>query len=459
MVPPKLKPISLLGMGGYGLRTMVFEIKLDAGQRNLLTDMCHCAKNLYNSGLYIVRQTYHETKKHTTHQTLDKKMREENKKIYYKLNSVATQGVLKRIGEAYKSYFELIKAFKKTGGDSVPRPPKYLKNKGLSTISLNPRSFSMEDDQISISVSKYHRNRHNISKIILPFNIPDGIGEVRLIDIVPIGNCRFELHVKYKEKEVKIEDSRTKDGFASIDLGLNNLVTMVSGVDGKSLLVSGKQLKSVNAYWNKRAADLRSKISKAKGWDKLNLKRELKNITIRRNRTVKDTLHKISFNIIKYALDNGISTIIVGKNKGWKTEINIGKRNNQNFVNIPHAKLIDYLTYKGEKFGIKVEGQEESYTSKCDSLAFEEIRKHEKYMGRRKKRGLFKSATGKAVNADVKGALNIMRKWNSKNSKKSNDESFVRTIIGKGHVFCPSKTAWGFNPYVGSKPRPSGRGN
>lgn len=141
--------------------------------------------------------------------------------------------------------------------------------------------------------------------------------------------------------------------------------------------------------------------------------------------------YKISRKIVNLLIDSKITKLIVGYNKGWKQNVNIGKKNNQKFTQIPFARLVSYLEYKCELVGIEIVIHEESYTSKCDSLAFEKIGKHENYLGKRKKRGLFQSSVGKLINADVNGALNIMRKVVGDSCES------IRMIIDRGLLFNP----------------------
>ena len=214
-----------------------------------------------------------------------------------------------------------------------------------------------------------------------------------------------------------------------IDLGLDNLVTCVS--EDKTFIVSGKILKSMNQLYNKTKAKLKSqKEDKGKRRKWLNTDK-LQKLEEKRSDFIKDFLHKTSRGIINFCLSNKISKIVVGHNKQWKDSIAIGKQNNQNFVAIPHSQLISCLKYKCELVGIKFIECEESYTSKCDALAFEPVKKHEVYLGKRIKRGLFQSSIGKLINADVNGALNILR--------KVINDSFVRKIIDSGSLFLPVK--------------------
>ena len=267
----------------------------------------------------------------------------------------------------------------------------------------------------------------------LEFPFPKHLEDVciKQIEIKPLGYSSFELHFKYEEKEVK-QVTTKQNKYLSLDLGLDNLVSTVSS-EGNAFLVSGKKLKSVNQGYNKNASKLRSKFDTEKhSLKKLKLKDKLFHTTQKRKRFVKDYLHNVSFQIVQYCMQHKIKNIVVGHNKTWKMSINIGKKNNQKFVQIPHSKLIEYIKYKAEQYGINFSTTEESYTSKCDSLALETIEKHTNYLGRRVKRGLFVSSLNKALNADINAAINILRKF----LKRKNESSFLKKVVSSGHVFC-----------------------
>jgi putative transposase len=133
-------------------------------------------------------------------------------------------------------------------------------------------------------------------------------------------------------------------------------------------------------------------------------------MTNKRTRKINHYLHTQSRRLIDLLVEEGIGTLVIGKNENWKQEINIGKRNNQNFVPIPHARFIDMLTYKAQLVGIRVIVREESHTSKCSFLDLEPIEHHEQYVGKRVKRGLFRASNGRRIHADVNGSYNILRK-------------------------------------------------
>jgi IS605 OrfB family transposase len=212
--------------------------------------------------------------------------------------------------------------------------------------------------------------------------------------------------------EVEVS-SQPKDAYriASIDIGLDNLAAVTFNQAGiKPLLINGKPLKSINQYFNKRKAQMQSKLGKSSS-------KRLKKLCSKRNFKVDDYLHKASRLIVDILDANQIGTLVIGKNENWKQEINIGRQNNQNFVQVPHARFIQMLKYKAELLRINVIEQEESYTSQASFLDLDPIpvyssenkTKH-KFSGRRVKRGIYKSKSGKRFNADVNGSYNIMRK-------------------------------------------------
>ena len=195
---------------------------------------------------------------------------------------------------------------------------------------------------------------------------------------------------------------------AAIDLGLDNFVTMVNNIGEKPVIINGKGLKSCNQYYNKKIAELKSKLDTQ--YNDKRYSHKLYSITNKRNDKIDYFMHKASNFIVSYCKQNNISTLVIGKNDGWKQEINIGKVNNQNFVQIPYLSLISKLTYKCEQSEISLILTEESYTSGTSFLDNEQPKKEFYNKSRRIKRGLFKSNSGKLINADVNAAYQIMKK-------------------------------------------------
>ena len=214
----------------------------------------------------------------------------------------------------------------------------------------------------------------------------------------------YTVEVVY-EKTPQIAENLNPAWYAGGDIGLDNLVTITSNKPGfVPVVVNGRPLKSTNQYYNQRRAELQSRLPVGAS------SKRLERLTDKRNRRIQSELHLASRRVIELLLEAGIGTLVIGKNAGWKQEINLGRRTNQNFVSIPHARYIEMLAYKAELVGVRVIVREESYTSKCSFLDLEPIERHATYLGRRVKRGLFISAQGRRIQADVNGSYNILRK-------------------------------------------------
>ena len=215
-----------------------------------------------------------------------------------------------------------------------------------------------------------------------------------------------------KHLEANTNSSVTEGHWAGVDLGINNLAAIATtNKDASSYLINGKPLKSMNAYYNKKLARLRSELDTNKTKrGKKRIKSKIQKLSRKRQFKVNHYLHVVSNMLVNQLVSNGVTNLVIGKNDGWKQETNIGKVNNQNFVNIPHARFIEMIKYKWEKTGRIFKTTNESYTSKCSFLDLEEICKHDTYKGQRVKRGLFVSSQSHKINSDINGAGNILRK-------------------------------------------------
>ncbi len=197
---------------------------------------------------------------------------------------------------------------------------------------------------------------------------------------------------------------------AGVDIGLNNLAMLTSDKPGfVPRVVNGRPVKSINQFYNKRRAELRSRLGN------VGTSRRLECITTKRTRRIDWYLHTASRRIIDLLVAEGIGTLVIGKNPRWKQEANMGRRNNQNFVSVPHARFIEMLSYKAELVGIQVRITEESYTSKASFLDADPLPVYgdvasPAFSGRRVKRGLYRAADGQHINADVNGSYNTIRK-------------------------------------------------
>ena len=388
-----------------------------------LFKMCRFSKDLYNQTMYIVKTNLKDGK-FLFYNDLDKILKVtpnlEGEINYRKLKSQVSQQCLKLIDKNLKSYFKSIKDWSKNKTKYKGRPhlPNYLPKNGMFQLIYPNQSCSIKGGKIyfskdlSVSIPQWEK----FSSVLKNF---------KQIRVNP-KNEYTEIEIVY-ETELENYDL-DKSRYSSIDLGLDNLVTMVTDFS-EPIIYSGKQIKSKNQYFNKTLSERKSVLEKE---NKKKTSKFIKHLCDKRTKETEDVYHKVSRHIVNLLTQNKIGNLIIGYNSGWKDSVVIGKVNNQNFVMISHDKLISMLEYKCRMVGINVIKHEESYTSKCDGLCLETISRHETYLGKRKKRGLFQSSVGKLVNADVNGALNIMR-------KVVGDSEIVSRIINSGRLFRPLK--------------------
>ena len=373
-------------------------IKREDSRYKELMELCHLSKNLYNTVLYTIRQHWFETKNDDTitHKFLNYydvwNILKKDNVDFKALNAHSSQLVIKQVEANFSSFFSLLKL--KTQGKYTKKVhlPKYLDKDGYNVISFNQfKKKELKNGYVSLPKSK-----------TLKFKIKNT--NLHFINIVP-KNDYVQVNFIYKKQEESLKKDNGR--YIGIDLGIDNLATCTSNAL-QSFIVDGKKVKHINQFYNKKLGEVKSELKKKNNKEKSHKTRQL---TLKRNNKIQDYFHKASRYIINQAVSNDIRTIIVGHNKNWKQEVNIGKVNNQKFVQIPFDNLIHQLKYKGQLKGINVIEVEEGYTSKCSFLDNESVEKHEKYLGKRIYRGLFKNSTGKVLNADVNGSLNIMRKY------------------------------------------------
>ena len=375
--------------------------QLGKDQYNLLRRMCWHSARLYNFGLYSVRQNFFETKTYLSYpQNYHHCKTNENYQI---LPSVVGQQILKVVDRSFKSFFGLLKAKKQSKYQSRISIPKYLPKDGYFQLIFPKNGFQIKGDKVNIGISRQLKKETGLKNLILNFPTQiekDNVVEIR---IIPQHNAQFfKMEVVYKVKEQNL--NLNQNNILSIDIGLSNLATCYDVSNNRAFIMDGKKLKSINYFWNKQNAKLQSIKDKqnVKGYTKQQflLKRK------RENR-IKDVMRKTAKYVLDYCIKNNIGTIVVGHNKGWKQKINIGKRNNQNFVQVPFGYLMSILESKCQEYGLKYLETQESHTSKCSAIDNEPVKHHDQYVGKRIKRGLFKSKDGILINADVNGAINI----------------------------------------------------
>ena len=368
--------------------------------------LSHIAKNLTNEAIYNIRQYYFNKKKYLSYNENYKILK--NSENYKKLNSNMAQQILKEVDESFKSFFALLKLTKNGQYNSKIKLPNYLAKDGFTTLIIG--FVRLKDDMLIVPYSNSFKKTHQEVKVKLPSVLKDK--KIKEIRIIPKQHSRyFEIQYIYEVEEVQRE--LNKENVLGIDLGIDNLCTCVTNT-GASFIIDGRKLKSINQYYNKINAKLQSIKDKQK-IERTTLRQ--KRITRKRNNRINDYLSKATRTIVNYCLNNDIGKLVLGYNEDFQRNSNIGNINNQNFVNIPYGKLRDKLIYLCKLYGIEFKLQEESYTSKASFFDGDKIPIYDKenlqeyiFSGKRIKRGLYQTSTGKLINADCNGALNILRK-------------------------------------------------
>ena len=373
-----------------------------------IKELCHIAKNLTNEAIYNVRQYYfteNEFLKYEKNYTLLK-----NSPNYKALNSNMAQQILKEVDGSFKSFFGLFKLAKQ-GKYAFKdcKLPRYLSKDGYTTLVIG--FVRLKGNKLIIPFSNSFKKTHKPIEIAIPPVLLDK--KVKEIRIIPKANARF-FEIQYIYEAEYVQRKLNKNNALALDLGINNLVTAVSS-KGESFIIDGRRLKSINQWFNKENARLQS-IKDKQHFCKKTTNRQ-KAIARDRNNKVNDYMNKAARKVIDYCIDNDIGTLIVGYNETFQRDSHIGKQNNQNFVNIPYGQLRSKLEYLCELNNIIFVKQEESYTSKASFWDKDNIPtyntdnpKEHQFSGNRMRRGLYKTANGTLLNADVNGALNIMCK-------------------------------------------------
>lgn len=382
------------------LLTEAHIIKKDNCMFNALDEAAYKSKNLYNATLYTIRQKFFENETVLTYETLQKQFQNTKQADYVALPTKVSQWTMKMVCQNFKAFKRATEEYKKEPSKftAEPKIPKYLdKFCGRYLLTYTNQAIS----------KKAYNTEHvirlsGIEGVFVKTKVAwSDIQQVRVVK----GFNQYTIEVVYyKEEETILEDNGR---YCGIDLGVSNFAAVATNVGTTPFIVSGKEAKSYNRYFNKELAKLRSILEVRNGKKSSNGIGKLCN---KRNRKMSDFMHKASRMIVNHLVSNDIHTLIVGKNDGWKQGSNIGETNNQNFVQLPHARFIDILTYKCALYGIRCVTINENHTSKCSFLDGESVCHHKKYVGRRKKRGLFVSSNGRKINADVNAAYNMIMK-------------------------------------------------
>ena len=387
---------------------------------SICDELCFNSKNLYNAALYQFRQSYiDKTRKELSWIDIYKLFVKEEQVDYKRLQSKVANDVLRKLGNNITSFKGLLKAKKEGKIKNKVRLPKYLhKTQGRFLVEFNNQAISKKRDKNGYLI---------VSPRDLKLTIPTRREEVKQVRIVPQLNY-YVIEVVYEAQE---EEMRTGVVVGAIDLGLNNIATIVTNDKKNPLILSGRKLKSINQYFNKNVADRQEKLPK-----EVYTSKEIERLWTKRRNKIDYETHKLSKYIVELMDEREVSKLIIGNNGGWKQGINLGKRNNQNFVYIPYKKIINQIIYKCQMKGIEVIVREESYTSKASFLDYDYIPtineddEVKDFSGKRVKRGLYRTNKGKRINADVNGAYNIMAKEDLNYIKTKREElSFSPKLV------------------------------
>ncbi len=368
---------------------------------SMIDEAAFKSKNLYNAGNYEVRQSYIHQGKYLNYNEVQRRM--QSHEAYKALPAKVSQQVLMQLHHDWDAFFKAREAYALDPSKFLGRPklPGY-KHK---TEGRNMLVYTIQ----AMSRGKKGLERGIIKPSMLAIEVQTKHKDVDQVRIVPRRGF-YVVEVVYEQEEMKTAVDPAY--YAGVDIGMDNLAALTSNKPGfVPVIVNGRPVKSVNQFYNKRKAELQKLLGHT------GTTKRMERITNKRNRRIDHYMHTGSRWIIEDLVAEGIGTLVIGKNDGWKQEANMGKKTNQNFVNIPHARFISMLVYKAELAGITVKITEESYTSKASLLDRDPLPVWKRgdetkytFSGKRVERGLYRAADGTLINADCNGSGNIIRK-------------------------------------------------
>ena len=391
-------------------------------------ELAHKAKNLYNASLFRIRNTFtaHDKTNVTSNEkevleelallkgqktyrvlgygVLQRLMRvTQNPDFFAGLPMQSAQATVKHACSDFQNWLSALKKYKQNPAlfTGKPRMPGYCKG-DITTLTLTNQDAVIYGNELKLPKTKQRlriRKRHN--------------ARLQEVKVCPVSGG-YDILLVYQVKEPSVE---TGTHSAAVDFGVGNTMAVVADT-GDSILFKGEYIKSINQYFNKEKAWRVSVMSKGDATSTRVWSKKLDQLSAYRTNYIRDCFHKMSRLLMKWCKSHEVGYLVLGSNKFWKQEVDIDKRNNQNFVSIPFEMLKSMIELKSNEYGITVMRQEESYTSKASFIDLdfipvyseEEPDKKYHFSGRRIHRGLYKSADGTLINADINGAANILRK-------------------------------------------------
>ena len=368
-----------------------------------LRELCFFSNCLYNFALYNVRQQFFADKTYLRFEANYHECKDNDN--YKLLQSNMAQQTLRAVDFAFKSFFGSVGKVKNA------RPPHYRKKGGLYNLIITGNSISIRDGYLTVPQSRTYSSVLNSHRIRI--KVPERLQgkKIKEVKIIPLYKGRaFKIAYCYEVDEENLKLNR--ENSLAIDIGLDNLATCVTNF-GTSFIMDGRGIKHINRNWNKRRAHIQAILSKQGRYSSKLLER----ITLKRNNRINDCLKKTARYIVNFCIANDIGKVVCGYNPDFKRGINLGKVVNQQFTQIPFGALRRQLQNLCTRYGMDYIEQEESYTSKASFLDLDKLpifnadnsREYE-FSGKRIKRGLYRTKSGRLINADVNGAANILRK-------------------------------------------------
>ncbi|GHO80029.1 transposase [Ktedonobacter sp. SOSP1-85] len=362
------------------------------------------SKHLYNQATYHIRQAFFQDGTFLPHAEIYHRLK--HLECYQALPCKVSNSILIQIDTNWKAFRKGLQAWREHPERFTGRPhlPRYKhKETGRNLLIYDKQALG----------KRAFKKTGKLVPSGLPIEIDTAVSWEALdqVRIVPRTDG-YIVEVVYQQEVTPAQVDPTL--VAALDLGVDTLAACTSTKPGfQPMLITGRPLKSINQFYNKRRAHLQCHLSKANRFTSPRLDQ----ITAKRHRRVQAYLHTASRRIIDHLVEEGIGTLVIGKNPLWKQQVNLGRKNNQSFVQIPHARFIEMLTYKAKLVGIEVIVIEESYTSKAsfldlDMLPTYDPQRSEKpsFSGKRERRGLYRAANGRRIHADVNASYNIVRK-------------------------------------------------
>lgn len=422
----------------YGCQQQL--IHADDETKAVLEFICSEANKLTNCAIYYCRQMFFKAHKYISNYELDEIMKSN---LHFKaLRSAVAQQACHKVGESFKSYRKLAKLYREGNLDNKPKLPKYRKKGGLTVACYPVRWLKLVNNKIKFTLGKQVKAWFGIDSFTLPMPSNLDFKDIKEIRILPRNRC-FYAEFVYKQEELR--SNLNQSNVLGLDPGLGNLLTGVS-TTGKSFIIDGKKIKSINQLYNKKIASI--KKGKAQNyWDD-----ELAALSEKRNRQFKDIRNKVARFVISWCLENNVGVIVHGWNKGIKNESPMSKKVNQEFVTIPNAAIKNRIEQLAIQYGITFIEQEESYTSKSNFLRNDELptfgekseRKHI-FTGKRGKRikgklnnlgrGGYLTNDNIWLNSDCNGAANIIRKQVMTQLKSVSLAKVTRGALSRPHRY------------------------